>query len=164
MACPSGTGTFFNTDLARARGVNFTGQVMPARWLRIIGNYTHDDSRVVTSPNAFDPALLPGNHLLRRPVDLVPCRFWRPGKTSQEVLRIFQRRAYGQRLSVSGAPATNAGLRAVRSFHELYLWSRRKYVCAGAESFRQAISGCAGVPGARREVRVGMNYRFGGKR
>ena len=33
------------------------------------GNYSYDDTRVIDSPNAFDPAELPGNRLIRRPVN-----------------------------------------------------------------------------------------------
>ncbi len=68
-ACPSSFGTFFNTDLARARGGHLVGQLQLAKNLSLAANYTYDDSRVLVSPNAFDPAELPGNRLLRRPVN-----------------------------------------------------------------------------------------------
>jgi vitamin B12 transporter len=59
----------FNTDLSRARGVNWSGEAHLNRWLSLRGNYAFDDSRVLrTVPNA--PAVeQPGNHLLRRPVN-----------------------------------------------------------------------------------------------
>jgi len=66
--CPFGFGTFFNTDLARARGGNFSVEAHPVRWLRIAGNYSFSPSRVLQAPNAFDPALQPGNRLFKRPV------------------------------------------------------------------------------------------------
>ncbi|MBI3669702.1 MAG: TonB-dependent receptor [Acidobacteria bacterium] len=66
--CPFGFGTFFNTDLARARGTNIAVEARPTRWLVVSGSYSYDDSRVLQSPNAFDPAEEPGNRLLRRPV------------------------------------------------------------------------------------------------
>ncbi len=62
-------GFFFNTDLARARGLNFTGETRFTRWLNAAGNYTYDDSLVLKSPNAFDPSGLPGNRLIRRPAN-----------------------------------------------------------------------------------------------
>ena len=67
--CPFGNGTFFNTDLAFARGVNLISEFRLRKWLFLNGNYTYDDTRVVKSPNAADPALIPGNHLIRRPVN-----------------------------------------------------------------------------------------------
>ena len=69
-SCEFGTGTYFNTDLAIARGVNIIGETQLRKWLRIIGNYTYDDTRVLKSENPFfDPSQVPGNHLLRRPVN-----------------------------------------------------------------------------------------------
>jgi vitamin B12 transporter len=66
---PPDFGYYFNTDLARARGLNLTGETKFTRWLNLAGNYTYDDSRVLVSPNALDPTELPGNHLARRPVN-----------------------------------------------------------------------------------------------
>jgi vitamin B12 transporter len=63
-------GTYFNTDLALARGVNLASEARLNKWLFINGNYTYDDTRVVKSENPFaDPSLVPGNHLIRRPVN-----------------------------------------------------------------------------------------------
>ncbi len=66
--CPFGTGTFFNTDKARAYGARTSFEAKPARWLRFTGNYTYDDSLVLESPNFFDPTLAPGNRLAKRPL------------------------------------------------------------------------------------------------
>ncbi|HXN64055.1 MAG TPA: TonB-dependent receptor [Candidatus Acidoferrales bacterium] len=67
--CQFGTGTYFNTDLAIARGANLSLETRIVRWLTIAGHYSFDNSRVLISPNATDPTELPGNHLLRRPVN-----------------------------------------------------------------------------------------------
>ena len=67
-SCPFGFGTFFNTDLARARGVTISAEARVNSHLLINANYTLDDTLVLQSPNAFDPAQAPGNRLLRRPV------------------------------------------------------------------------------------------------
>lgn len=66
---PAEFGFFFNTDRALARGINLSGEARVNRWLRLAGNYTYDDTRVLQAPNVFDPSELPGNHLLRRPVN-----------------------------------------------------------------------------------------------
>ena len=63
-----GYGTFFNTDSARAFGVNTTIEAKPWRWLGIIVNYSYDDTRVLKAPNAFDPTQAPGNRLFLRPL------------------------------------------------------------------------------------------------
>jgi outer membrane receptor protein involved in Fe transport len=69
VTCPFGSGMEVNTDRASARGVNISGQLHPVRWLRLTGNYSYDNTRVLFSPNAFDQTETPGNHLLRRPVN-----------------------------------------------------------------------------------------------
>lgn len=63
-----GYGTFFNTDSARAFGVNATIKAKFSTWLGIIGNYSYDDTRVLKAPNAFDPTQAPGNRLFLRPL------------------------------------------------------------------------------------------------
>jgi vitamin B12 transporter len=64
-----GAGTFFNTDLARARGGSLSTETRLTHWLSASGNYTYDPTRVLSAPNAFDPSEIPGNRLLRRPVN-----------------------------------------------------------------------------------------------
>lgn len=67
--CPAFFGSYFNTDKARAFGTDSSIEVKAARWLRIVGNYSYDNSKVLVSPNATDPALVPGNRLLKRPLN-----------------------------------------------------------------------------------------------
>lgn len=67
--CPAFFGSYFNTDKARAFGSDSSIEVKAARWLRIVGNYSYDNSKVLISPNATDPALVPGNRLLKRPLN-----------------------------------------------------------------------------------------------
>lgn len=66
---PTDFGYFFNTDVARARGLNLTVQARLTRWLTAAGNYTYDDSLVIKASAPFDPTELPGNRLLRRPAN-----------------------------------------------------------------------------------------------
>ncbi len=67
--CPAFGGSFFNTDLARANGINSTIEAKPLHWLNIVGNYTYDDSRVLKTTNPLmDPALAQGNRLFKRPL------------------------------------------------------------------------------------------------
>ena len=70
MICPFGAGSFFNTDKARAFGSNAAFESKLTNWLRIVGNYTYDDTKVLAAPNAFliDPTLEPGNRLIHRPL------------------------------------------------------------------------------------------------
>lgn len=79
-SCPNGTGSFFNTDKSRAYGASASIETKPLGWLRITGNYAYDDSRVLKAPNTSDPAEIPGNRLLLRPLhsaDLILNAAWR---------------------------------------------------------------------------------------
>ncbi len=68
---PYGAGTFFNTDLARARGANFSGEARLTRWLNASAGYTYDSTRTLSAPTDslnLDPNYIVGSRLLRRPV------------------------------------------------------------------------------------------------
>jgi outer membrane cobalamin receptor len=68
--CPAFGGSFFNTDLARANGINSTIEAKPLHWLNIVGNYTYDDSKVLKTTNPLmDPALAQGSRLFKRPLN-----------------------------------------------------------------------------------------------
>jgi vitamin B12 transporter len=84
LACPFGMGTFFNTNLASARGANFSGEARILRWLSGSANYTYDSTRTLsapTDPADLDPNYLPGSRLLRRPVNsgniMLNANYWR---------------------------------------------------------------------------------------
>jgi outer membrane cobalamin receptor len=68
-SCPFGTGTFFNTDRARAYGTNASFRAKLTSRVHLVGIYSYDDSLVLVSPNAYDPTLEPGNRLFLRPLN-----------------------------------------------------------------------------------------------
>jgi len=81
---PFGAGTFFNTDLARARGGNFSGEARITRWLSGSASYTYDSTRTLSAPTDplnIDPNYLVGSRLLRRPVNsgnlALNANYWR---------------------------------------------------------------------------------------
>ena len=67
---PNFCGTYFNTDLARARGLNLSTELRLKRWFTIDGYYTYDATKVLQTDNPpSDPAYSPGEPLLRRPAN-----------------------------------------------------------------------------------------------
>ena len=66
--CPAFGGSYFNTDKARAYGVNSAFEAKVTRWLTVSGNYTYDDSLVLAASNFFDASLAAGNRLFHRPM------------------------------------------------------------------------------------------------
>jgi len=158
-------GTFFNTDLARARGVNLSAVARTIRWLSIAANYSHDDSRVLVSPNAFDPALIPGNRLIRRP----------PNSGSLTMNAAFKRLNVNLAGYFTGVRTDSdflfVGLNLTRNpgysrfdLATSYSLGRGVSIYARAtnlldKSYQDAL----GYPSLGRDVRVGMNYRFAGR-
>jgi len=66
---PASAGTFFNTNLAHARGSNLAVEARLTHWLSTSANYTYDSTRTLSAPNTFDPNYIPGSRLLRRPLN-----------------------------------------------------------------------------------------------
>jgi len=162
-ACTFGTGTFFNTDLARARGVNFSGDLRPRRWLSVKGSYSFDDSRVLKAPNAFASVELPGNHLLRRPVNsgslilntsfrgwtLSLTGYFTGVRTDSDFLGFGITRNPGYaRFDIASSYDIGRGI-------SLYARATNLF----DKQYQDAI----GFPALGRDVRVGMNYRFSGR-
>jgi vitamin B12 transporter len=162
-ACTFGTGTYFNTDLARARGVNLSAELRFRRWLSLDGSYSRDDSRVLQSPNAFDPVQMPGNHLLRRPVN-----------SGSLVLNTAYRH---WNLNLTGY---FSGIRTDSDFLGLGFthnpgYARfdlaTSYLIARGISFTARVSNlfdkqyqdALGFPALGRDFRLGLNYRFTGR-
>ncbi|MGB7284012.1 MAG: TonB-dependent receptor [Candidatus Acidiferrum sp.] len=166
MAIPglmSDYGYYINTDLARARGVNLIGQTRFTRWLNLAGNYTYDDSRVLVSPNAYDPTELPGNHLARRPVNsgslILNAAFRRFGvtiggyftgvRTDSDFLGLGYNHDPGYaRFDI--ATHYDAG-------HGFTLYAR------AANLFDKQYQDALGYPALGRDVRAGVRYTFKGR-
>jgi vitamin B12 transporter len=156
-------GYYVNTDLARARGINLTGETRFTRWLNLAGNYTYDDSRVLESPNAFDPTELPGNHLARRPVNsgslTLNAAFRRFGvtiggyftgvRTDSDFLGLGLTRNPGYaRFDI----ATHYDIGHGVSFY-----------ARAANLFDKQYQDALGYPALGRDVRAGVRYTFKGK-
>jgi outer membrane cobalamin receptor len=162
--CPFGTGNFFNTDLARARGVNFSLESRPFRWLAIRGNYSYDDTRVLKSANPFaDPALQPGNPLLRRPLSsgaLIVNVGWRRMNWN------FSGYFTGRRNDSNFADPTqfeNPGY-ARFDLATSYLIARGiSFIGRVTNLFDKQYQDVLGFPALGGDFRLGLNYRFTGR-
>jgi vitamin B12 transporter len=160
---PTSFGYYFNTDLARARGLNLSGQARLARWLNLAGNYTYDDSLVIQSPNSSDPSEIPGNHLLRRPVNsgsltlngafrnlsVTLGGYFTGVRTDSDFLGLGLTRNPGYALFNLSA---SYGLP-----HGVSLYGR------AANLFDKQYQEALGYPALGRDMRAGVRYTFGGK-
>jgi len=156
-------GTYFNTDLAQAGGINLKVEAKAARWLYVGAGYSYDDSLVIKSPNATDPATIPGNRLLRRPLNsgnLTARAAWRQwnlnltgyysgSRTDSDFLGLgLTRTPPYARFDVAGGYTLGHG---VELFGRVENLLDRQY---------QLI---LGFPALGREFRGGVKYRIGGR-
>jgi len=162
-ASPSGFGYYFNTDLALARGVNFIGETKLNHWLKLAGNYTYDDTRVVSAPNAFDPTETAGNRLLRRPVNSGSLTlnaayrrlsaaidgYFTGERTDSDFLGLgFTRNPGYSRFDIATV---------YRLGHGVSFYGRAQNLLN--KQYQDAL----GYPALGRDVRAGVRYTFGGR-
>lgn len=161
--CPFGDTLLLNTDLSRARGLNFSTAVRVLRWLSLNGNYSFDDTRVLTNANAASGVQVPGDHLLRRPVQSGNVWF------NANYRRFnFNVNAYftGARTDsdFDGLGLTRNPGYARFDIASSYNFGRGVFLYARAANlFDRQYQDAIGFPALGRDVRVGMNYRFSGK-
>lgn len=161
--CPFGSVAFLNTELSRARGVNFSSTARLTHWLSLNGNYSHNDTRVLKSSTAGTGFQEPGDHLLRRPVN-----------SGNVWLNAGYRRV---NLNVN---AYFTGVRTDSDFDGLGLTRSPGYArfdlatnCLVARGvsfygrvtnlFDKQYQETIGFPALGRDFRVGLNYRFSGR-
>ena len=159
---PSGFGYFFNTDIARARGLNLSGETRFTRWLNLAGNYTYDDSLVIKASNAFDPTELPGNRLLRRPpnsgsltlnaalrrLNITLGGYFTGVRTDSDFLGLgFTRNPGYARFDLSGSYGVSHGV---------------TFYARAANLFDKQYQDALGYPALGRDMRAGVRYTFSG--
>src|SRR5450432_861415 len=160
--CPFG-GSYFNTDLARARGTNISAQARATKWLLIAGNYSYDDSLVIASPNAFDPAEIPGNRLLRRPANSGSITFT---GTYRRFNATFAGYFTGQRTDSDflGLGFTRNPGYARFDLSASYNFYRGFFIYARATNlFDKQYQDALGYPALGRDARIGLRYQFAGR-
>lgn len=156
-------GYYVNTDRARARGTTITAETRPLSWLIFSGNYTYDDSLVLSAPNAFDPSELPGNHLIRRPLHS-------GSLTMNTAFRQFSLSLAGYFTGVrTDSDFLGLGLTRNPGYARFDITTRYNLgrglslYARAADLFDKSYQDALGFPALGRDVRVGMNYRFSGR-
>jgi vitamin B12 transporter len=161
--CPAFGGSFFNTDKARADGANSTIEIKATNWLRILGNYTYDDSKVLAAPNAFDPALAPGNRLFKRPLhsaDLIANAHF--GRMNWNVGTYYVGRRTDSDFDGLGITSDGSYVR-VDLANSIELGHGLSTEARVQNMLNRHYSDAVGYPALRLNYMVGMRYRWGGR-
>jgi vitamin B12 transporter len=163
--CPFGFGTYFNTDLARARGTDISAEARVNRYLLVNVNYTLDETRVLESPNAVDPALVPDNRLFRRPVHsgniAVSGGFRRVGGSF--TARFAGRRTDSDFLFPALGLTSNPGYAVFNVAGSFRVNSKVTATARVDNLFNEAYQQILGYPALGRAAQVGMRFTFGGE-
>ncbi len=171
--CPAFDGSFFNTDLARADGVNSTIEMKAANWLRIIGNYTYDDSKVLKTTNPLnDPALAQGNRLFKRPLhsaDLIANAHFR--RMNWNLAGYYVGRRADSDFDSAIIDGKCVGF-CIKSDGSYVRWDLANSIDLGhgletearvQNLFNNHYSDAVGYPALRLNYMLGMKYRWGGR-
>jgi len=154
---------YFNTDLSRARGMNWSGEAHLSHWLLLKGNYSYDDTRVLKTVASAPAIEQPGNHLLRRPVN--SGNLW----LSANFRRLnFNLAAYftGVRTDsdFDGFGITRNPGYARFDFATAYNFGRGLSLYGRVTNLLdKQYQDAVGFPALGRDFRLGMNYRFTGR-
>jgi vitamin B12 transporter len=165
--CQFGTGTYFNTDLAIARGINLSAEMKPVRWLQLSGHYSYDNSLVLVSPNASVITEEPGNHLLRRPVNtgsiVANIPVWR---FNGNIVGYFSGRATDNDflgLNLPFRQEQDPGYSRFDVAVSYRLVRRATVFVRGENILNKQYQTALGYPALGREIRVGLKIRIGGE-
>jgi vitamin B12 transporter len=172
LNAPPSFGYFFNTDRARARGINMAVEARPLHWLIVVGNYAYVDSLVISAPNAFDPSEQAGHPLIRRPphsgsltmnaafrhLNVSFAGYFTGARTDSDFLSFFAG-------NTCFGPCQNRNPGYAR-FDVATSYELAQGVSLYARStnlFDKKYQDVVGFPALGRDVRVGMSYRFSGR-
>jgi outer membrane cobalamin receptor len=164
--CPFGFGSYFNTDLTRARGTTISSEARINNHLSLSGNYTYDDTLVVKSPNAFDPSEIPGNHLLRQPVNSgnLALTGGMLRVTGTFAARIVGRRTDSDFLFPPLGLTSNPGFVVLSLFGSLRIDAHATAYARIDNLANRQYSEILGYPALGRAASAGMRFTFGGER
>ena len=160
---PNFCGTYFNTDLARARGLELSSELRLNQRLSVNGYYTYDATRVLATDNPpSDPAYSPGEPLLRRPKNsgaLIVNLFW--ARVNWNLIGYFT----GARTDVNFltlGPVNNPGYARFDMAASYNLTHRLALTARVWNLFDKQYQDAYGYPSLGRAYTFGVRYAFTG--
>ena len=161
---PNFCGTYFNTDLARAQGLNLSTELRLKRWFTIDGYYTYDATKVLQTDNPpTDPSYSPGEPLLRRPANSGSVIFnLYYAKVNWNFIGYFS----GVRTDINFftlAPANNPGYARFDMAASYNLLHGLAMTARVINLFDKQYQDALGYPALGRTYYLGMRYTFAGR-
>jgi vitamin B12 transporter len=163
-ANPNYCGTYFNTDLARARGLNLSTELRLRKWLTINGFYSYDDTRVLKAGEpGVDPAYNVGEPLLRRPENsgsVILNVFW--ARVNWNFIGYFS----GVRTDINFftlAPANNPGYARFDMAASYNVTHSLAFTARVLNLFDKQYQDALGYPALGQTYYFGLRYNFAGR-
>lgn len=157
-------GTYFNTDLARARGLNLSSELRLKKWLTINGFYTYDATRVLRAGEpGTDPAYNVGEPLLRRPANsgsVILNVFW--ARVNWNFIGYFS----GVRTDINFftlAPANNPGYARFDMAASYNVTRSLAFTARVLNLFDKQYQDALGYPALGQSYYFGLRYNFSGR-
>jgi vitamin B12 transporter len=171
--CPAFLGSFFNTDHARANGVNSKIEMKFFGWLNIFGSYSYDNSRVLKAGSPLDdPAMIVGSRLFKRPLhsaNLIANAHFRWTNLNIAGYYVGRRADSDFDSTISNGVCTGFCITSNPSYvrwdfaGSLPLREGISFTGTVQNLFDRQYSDAVGYPALSRNYRVGVKYIWGGK-
>lgn len=159
------TSQYVNLNKALAHGAEVELHTRPTERLSFDANYTYTSTQVLFSPLAFDPLLVAGRPLLRRPKHSgnLLASYVAP-KWGASVGGSFIGRRTDSDFGYTTPPVTHAAGYARWDVGAWYAVNRHVTAYANVENlFNRKYEEVAGYPALKANFRAGMRFRFGGE-
>ena len=157
-------GTYFNTDLARARGLNLSTELRFRKWLSLDGYYTYYSTKVLQAgAPGNDPAYNVGEPLLRRPLNsgsVILNVLW--AKVNWNFIGYFS----GVRTDINFftlEPANNPGYARFDMAASYNLTRSLALTARVWNLFNKQYQDALGYPALGQTYTFGLRYRFAGR-
>lgn len=161
---PNYCGTYFNTNLARARGLNLSTELRLKKWLTVNGFYTYDATRVLQAgESSADPAYNVGEPLLRRPANsgsIILNFFW--SRVNWNFIGYFS----GVRTDINFftlAPANNPGYARFDMAASYNVTHSLAFTARVLNLFNKQYQDALGYPALGQTYYFGLRYSFTGR-
>lgn len=161
--CPFGDTQVLNTDLSRARGVNVSTAVRALHWLSLNGNYSFDDTRVLRTSASPAGALVPGDHLIRRPVHSGNVRLNANYRGFNFNMNAYFTGARHDSDFDGFGLIRNPGYARFDVAASYNLTHGVSVYARATNLFDKQYQEAIGFPALGRDARIGVNYRFAGR-
>ena len=159
------TSSYVNLNRSLAHGAEVELHLRPAQRISLDASYTYDSTQILSAPIAFDPLLIAGRPLLRRPLHSGSARLQYYGSRWGSILsaEFVGRRPDSDFLGLTSPPIDHSAGYARVDLGGWYMVRPRITAYANIENaLDRHYEEAAGYPALKANFRAGLRFRVGG--